>query len=80
MPRQLVELHEGALVEEHLDPLTSGPPALGVLLLDGLGGAGVHGLVEAVVEVGQLAGGRVDVGGVGALGDFGAFSGLGAHP
>ena len=72
VPGQLVELDEGALVEEHLDPLAGGLPALGVLLLDGLGGARVHGLVEPAVEVGELAGGRVDVD---VVGDLGALAG-----
>jgi hypothetical protein len=80
VPGQLVELDEGALVEEHLDPFAGRLPALGVLLLDSLGGPRVHGLVETVLEIGQLAGGRVDVWGVRALGYFGAFSGLRAHP
>ena len=61
VPGQLVELHERALVEEQRDPLARGLAALGVLLLDRLGRPGVHGLVEPTVEVGQLAGGGVDV-------------------
>ena len=61
VPRELVELDEGALVEEHLDPLAGGLAALGVLLLDRLRRAGVHRLVEALLEVGELAGGRVEV-------------------
>ena len=76
MPGQLVELDERALVEELLDPLAGGLAALGVLLLDRLRRAGVHGLVEAAVEVGELARGRV---GVDVVGDVGAFTGLGAH-
>ena len=55
VPGQLVELDERALVEEQLDPLAGGLAALGVLLLDRLRRAGVHGLVEAPLEVGQLA-------------------------
>ena len=61
VPCQLVELDERALVEEHLDPLAGGPAALGVLLLDRLGRPGVHGLVEATLQIGQLARSRVDV-------------------
>ena len=76
MPGELVELDERALVEEQLDPLAGGLAALGVLLLDRLGRAGVHGLVEAALEVGELAGGGVDVD---VLGDVGAFAGLRAH-
>ena len=76
VPGQLVELDEGALVEEHLDPLAGGLAALGVLLLDRLRRAGVHRLVEAAVEVGQLARGGV---GVDVLGDVRAFAGLRAH-
>ena len=76
VPGQLVELDEGALVEELLDPLAGGLAALGVLLLDRLRGAGVDGLVEAAVQVGELAGGRVDVD---VLGDVGAFARVCAH-
>ena len=76
VPGQLVELDEGALVEEHLDPLAGGLAALGVLLLDRLGRAGVHRLVEPPVEVGQLARGGVDVD---VLGDVGALARLCAH-
>ncbi len=61
VPGQLVELDEGALVEEQRDPLARGLAALGVLLLDRLRRPGVHGLVEPPVEVGQLAGRGVDV-------------------
>ena len=77
VPGQLVELDEGALVEEDLDPLPGGLAALGVLLLDRLGRAGVHRLVEPAVEVLQLARGGV---GVDVLGDVGAFAGVCAHP
>ena len=69
VPGELVELDEGALVEELLDALAGGHLALGVLLLDRLGRARVDGLVDAPVEVGQLALGRVDVD---VLGDLGA--------
>ena len=61
VPGQLVELDERALVEEQLDPLAGGLAALGVLLLDRLRRAGVHRLVEAAVEVLQLARRGVDV-------------------
>ena len=74
VPGQLVELDERALVEELLDPLAGGLAALGVLLLDRLRRPGVHGLVEAALEVGELARGGV---GVDVLGDVGAFPRLG---
>ena len=61
VPGQLVELDERALVEEQLDPLAGGLAALGVLLLDRLRRAGVDGLVEASVQVGELAGRGVEV-------------------
>ena len=78
--RQLVDLDERALVEEHLDPLARRTPALGVLLLDGLGRPGVHRLVEPSVEVGQLAGRGVDVDVVGDLGPRpGRGRGFSAH-
>ena len=78
VPRELVELDEGALVEEHLDALARGPAALGVLLLDRLLRAGVHRLVEAPLQVRELARGRVDVDL--RLGrDVGAFTRLCAH-
>ena len=68
MPGELVELDEGALVEEQLYPLPCGLAALGVLLLDGLGRAGVDRLVEPAVEVLELARGGVDVDVVGNVG------------
>ena len=58
---QLVELHERARVEQEIDALAGGLLAAGVLLLGRLGRAGVDGLVDPVLEVGDLAGGRVDV-------------------
>ncbi len=73
---ELVELDEGALVEEHLDALAGGLAALRVLLLHGLRRPGVHGLVEASLEVGELAGGRVQVD---LVGDVGPLTGLCAH-
>ena len=68
VPGQLVELHERALVEQHLDPLAGGLASLGVLLLDRLRRPGVHGLVEPALEVRHLAGRGVDVDVVGNLG------------
>ena len=50
-PRQLVELDEGAVVEEVLDALAGGHLALRVLALDGPLGARVQGLFPAL---GQL--------------------------
>src|SRR4051794_8855750 len=73
---ELVELDERALVEEQLDALPGGLAPLGVLLLDGLRGARVHRLVEASVEICQLARGRVQVD---VVRDVGAFAGLRAH-
>ena len=76
VPGQLVELDEGALVEEQLDALAGGLAALGVLLLDRLRAARVHRLVEATVQVRQLARGGVDVD---VVGDVGALARLCAH-
>src|SRR5699024_9908333 len=78
----LVHLDEAALVEEELDALAGGLLAAGVLLLDGAIRTGVGDLGHATLEVGELAGRRVDVdvsgnvcaadrlgiGGLGALG------------
>ena len=61
VPGQLVHLDEAALVEQHLDPLAGRLLALGVLLLDHPLRPGVHGLVVAPVQVGELAGRGVDV-------------------
>jgi hypothetical protein len=61
VPRQLVELDEGTLIEEVLDALPSRPLAPGVLLLDGLRRARVERVIDTSVEVGQLARRRVDV-------------------
>ena len=61
VPGELVELGERARVEQRLDPLARGHLARGVLLLDGALGARVRRLLHAALEVGQLAGGRVDV-------------------
>ncbi len=76
---ELVELHERALVEEHLDALAGGLAALGVLLLDRLRGARVHGLVESTVQVGELAGRGVEVDVGIRRRDVGALAGLCAH-
>ena len=69
VPGQLVQLDERARVEQHLDPLAGGLLAPGVLLLDRPRRAGVHRLVDAPLQVGELAGGGVDV-----------DPGLGSHP
>ena len=78
VPGQLVELGERARVEQLLDALAGGALALGVLLVHGPRRAGMDGLVRAAAQVGQLAGGGVDVragldaGGGGVLGLHGA--------
>ena len=69
VPGELVQLDEGALVEQRVDALAGGQLALGVLLLHRPRGAGVHGLVDAALQVGELARGGVDVD---ALGDVGS--------
>ena len=56
---QHVELLEGALVEEVVDPLPGGHLALGVLALDGVGRAGVEGGLLAAGELLQAFGHRV---------------------
>ena len=62
VPHELVELDERAVVEQGVDALASGLLALGVLLRDrGLAARG-DGLVVAHLEVGELAGGRVEIG------------------
>ena len=63
VPGQHVELLEGALVEQVLDPLAGGQLALGVLALDGPGAPGVEGLVLAFGQVGQAFGHGVFHGG-----------------
>jgi hypothetical protein len=68
VPGELVEFHEGSLVEQRPDPLPGGLPALGMPLVDRLRGTGVHRLVDPVAQVGQLAGGGVDVDVQGHLG------------
>ncbi len=72
---QGVELHEGAGIEQCVDPLPRGHLALGVLFLHGSLGAGVHGFVPASLQVGELARGRVDV----DLGRGQRFWGFGGH-
>ena len=61
VPGELVDLGEGVLVEQQLDPLACGLLAPGVLLLHRRLGAGVHRLVHPFGEIGQLAGGGVPV-------------------
>jgi len=61
MAGELVELDERTLVEKGVDTLAGRLLALGVLLLDGPGGAGMNGFVVAAVQVGQLAGRGVPV-------------------
>jgi hypothetical protein len=61
VPGELVELGEGAGVEEHVDPLARRSLPLSVLLLDRPLGAGVRRLLDPALEIGELAGGRVDV-------------------
>ncbi len=74
VPGELVEFHEGALVEQGRDPFARGLLALGVLLLDGPGGACVYGFVIASFEIGQFARSRVRV----EIGNVGT-DGLGCH-
>jgi hypothetical protein len=64
---ELVELHEGAVVEQLVDALAGGHLAARVLLLDGGLAARGDGLVVPLLEVGELAGGRVHVRGAGVL-------------
>ena len=53
VPGQHVELLEGPLVEEVLDPLAGGQLALGVVAFDRPGASGVEGLVLAFGQLGQ---------------------------
>ena len=62
VPGELVELDEGALVQQHGDPLPGGLLAPGVLLGHRPLRAGVHRLVVAGLQLGQLAGGAVRIG------------------
>jgi hypothetical protein len=66
VPGELVELDERAVVEKRLDALAGGLLALRVLLLHGARGPGVDRLVVAPLQVGELAGGGVQVDGVGS--------------
>ena len=77
MPGQLVQLGEGARVEQLLDPLAGGLLAPGVLLLHRPGRARVDRLVVASVQVGQPAGGGVQVRGVGCGAGVGGGSSIG---
>ena len=61
VPGELVELGEGARVQQGLDALAGGHLPRRVLLLDGPLGAGVRRLLHAALEVGQLPGRGVDV-------------------
>ena len=63
VPGELVQLDEGALVQQQVDPLTGRQLALGVLLLHRARGAGVRRLVDAALQVRELARGGVDVDG-----------------
>jgi hypothetical protein len=84
VPGQLVELGEGARVEQPVDPLPRGHLALGVLPFHGPCRAGVNGLVPALLQDGDLAGGGVRVRGaarlVSGICGYGWFAGnLTAH-
>jgi len=61
VPGQRVEFDERVLVEQRQDALTGRQLALGVDLLDRLLANGVQRFLGALLEVGQLPGGRVDV-------------------
>ena len=61
VPGQFVELGEGARVEQPADPLARGHLALGVLAFHGPRRAGVNGLVPALLQDGDLAGGGVRI-------------------
>ena len=75
---ELVELDERTGVEQLGDALAGRHLALGVLLLDRrLAGRG-HGFVIALLEVGELAGGRGEVGAVSRFGH--AVHSTGEHP
>ena len=56
VPGQHVELLEGSLVQQVLDPLPGGELALGVVAFDGPWAAGVEGLVLAFGQLGQAFG------------------------
>jgi hypothetical protein len=55
VPGQLVELGEGALVEQQRDPLAGGQPPPGVLLFHRHGRPRVHRLMPAPLKVSELA-------------------------
>ncbi|HEY6358570.1 MAG TPA: hypothetical protein VIX35_10020, partial [Vicinamibacterales bacterium] len=61
VPGQLVKLDERAGIEQAIDPFPRGHLALGVLALDRTLRARVDRLVPALLEIGDLAGGGVDV-------------------
>ncbi len=64
VPRQRVEFDERVLVQQGVDALAGGQLALGVHLVDGLFAHRVQRLFPALVQLGQLACGGVDVDGV----------------
>ena len=61
VPGEFVQFRETALVQESQHPFPGGHLALGVLLLNGTGGTGMDGLVDATPQIRQLAGSGVDV-------------------
>jgi hypothetical protein len=61
VPDELVELDEASLVAQLLDALAGGLLSRSVLLIDRGLSAGGDGLVVAVLEVGDPAGGRAQV-------------------
>ncbi len=61
MAGELVQLDEGALVQEEFDALAGGEFALGVLLLHGALRAGVGRLLDTPLQIRELARGRTDV-------------------
>lgn len=58
---ELVELDEGAFVQEQFDALTRRQLALGVLLLDRASRTGVLGLLDAALEISEFSRSRMDV-------------------
>jgi hypothetical protein len=61
VPGELVELGERAGVQQRLDPLPGGHLPGRVLLVHRARRPGVRGLLHPALEVGQLAGGGVQV-------------------
>src|SRR5262249_11838710 len=61
VPGQLVELREGARVQQVIDPLARGHLALGMLALHRARRAGVDCLFATFFQVGEFARGGVDV-------------------